>query len=85
MLLHGVHDVAVFDTGRATVGLAQDREDLFERRFVQSGEPVDDEGSLQVPDRESVGREVEFGVRRGWLTAARGRGARSGVRARDTC
>ena len=62
LLLLGIHDVAVLDADRPTVGLAQDREDLFERRLAASGETVDDEGALQVPHRESVVGDVEFGV-----------------------
>ena len=51
---------------------------------LRPGEPVHDEGALQVPDREAVGREFELGVQ-GWRFAARaGRGGRSGVRARGT-
>ena len=84
-LLHRVHDVAVLDTDRATVRVAQDRQDLFEGRLAPSRQAVDDEGALEVPDRESVGREVEFGVQAAAARCAGGRGARSGDRARGTC
>ena len=68
-LLGRVQDVAVLDANRATVGVAQNAQYLFQRRVVAPGESVHQERSLQVPDGEPVVREVELFVQRGCLTA----------------
>ncbi len=68
-LLLGIHDVAVLDADRATVGVAQDRQDLLEGRFVQPGEAVHHEGALQVPDGQPVGRQVQLRVKGRWFAA----------------
>ena len=70
-LLHGVHDVAVLDANRATVRVAQDRQDLLEGGLASPGEPAHDEGPLQVPDRQSVRRQVELGMQRGCIAVQR--------------
>ena len=64
-LLLGVHDVPVFDARRAAIGVTKDAQYLLKRRFLLAGETVDDEGSLQVPNGESVRRELELGVHGG--------------------
>ena len=61
-LLLRVLDVHVLDAERAAVGVAEDREDLLERRRRRLGETVGQEGPRQVPDRQAVGQGVELRV-----------------------
>ena len=62
-LLLGVGDVHVLDAERPAVGVAQEVEDLVERRHVPAGQAVGHEPPRQVPDGEPVGQRVELGVR----------------------
>ena len=64
VLPFGVGDVHVLDADRPTVGLAQDVEDVAQRRAVLAGEPARHELAVEVPQREPVGRGVEVAVGR---------------------
>ena len=70
-LLVGVLDVHVLDAERPAVGVAEDVEDLVERRGLPAGEPVGDELARQVPDGEAVVERVELGVELGRLGVER--------------
>ena len=48
----------------AAVGVAQDLQDLAQRRAVLAGQAVGDELAVQVPQREAVGGGVQVRVRR---------------------
>ena len=70
-LLLEVLDVHVLDPEGPAVGVAQDVEDLVERRHVPAGQPVGHELPRQVPDGEAVVRRVELGVELGRLGVER--------------
>jgi hypothetical protein len=71
LLLDGVHDVHVLNAHCAAVGVAKNGQNLLEGGFVTPGQRINEEGSLQVPNCQPVGRQIQLRVQR-----------RSGVRER---
>jgi len=66
-LLYRVLDVHVLDPERPAIGVTQDMEDLIEGGDLAPGQAVGHELAWQVPNGESVGERVEFGVDVRWL------------------
>ncbi|CAB4724305.1 unannotated protein [freshwater metagenome] len=52
----------VFDADRAAIGRAQHIEDRRKGHAVTAGESTGEEFAIEVPDRQSVGSRIEFGV-----------------------
>jgi hypothetical protein len=62
LLLLRLLDVHVLGRGGAAVRVAEDGEDLAQRKLGLSGEPARDECAIEVPDGEAVGMRVELRV-----------------------
>ena len=76
-LLVGILDVHELDADRAAVGLAQDLDDLAERRLLEAEHVVEEELAVEVGVGEAVGLGVELRV---VLSPARPSGSRSASR-----
>ena len=60
--LDGILDVHVFDADRAAIGRAKHVEDRGKGHAVTASKSAGEEFAIEVPDRQSVGSRVEFGV-----------------------
>ena len=63
LLLVGVLDVHVLDADGAAVRVAQHAEQVAEAHLVDAADAVGEELAVEVPDRQPVGRGVEFAWR----------------------
>ena len=80
-LLLGILDVHELDADLGAVGLAQDLDDLPERRLLEAEHVVEEELALEVGLGEAVGLGVELGVVLVAGEARAGRGRPAGGRA----
>jgi hypothetical protein len=62
LLLFGFEDVGVLDADVAAVRVAQHGEHVAQLLVLRTGEAVDLELAVQIPQRQAVGEDVEVGV-----------------------